>query len=176
MWAQRVGAPPDPERDPVVVLHVGRRRALPLPGRPVVTAALTITVHGIPAPQGSKRHVGGGRMVESSKAVGPWREAVRHETQQAMRAQSKHGHSGPVSVRVIFTLPRPQAHLSARGGLRPSAPEHHIRRPDLDKLARAVMDGLTSAGAYCDDAQVVELDARKTYGSPTGCHITITPL
>ena len=34
-------------------------------------------VLGTPAPQGSKRHVGGGRMVESSKLVGPWREAVK---------------------------------------------------------------------------------------------------
>src|ERR1700676_3259288 len=37
---------------------------------------MKITVRGIPAPQGSKRHVGGGRMIEMSKAVGPWREAV----------------------------------------------------------------------------------------------------
>ena len=41
-------------------------------------AALTITVHGTPAPQGSKRHVGNGVMVESSKKVKPWRQDVKH--------------------------------------------------------------------------------------------------
>ena len=141
-----------------------------------MTATLIVTVHGIPAPQGSKRHVGNGRMVESSKAVGPWREAVRHETQQAMRKQGWPGHSGAVQVVLTFLLPRPKAHLSARGGLRPSAPARHTRRPDLDKLVRAVMDGLTSAGAYCDDAQVAEVHAVKLYGTPTGCRITVQPL
>lgn len=33
-------------------------------------------VFGLPAPQGSKRHVGEGRMVESSKRVKPWRRQV----------------------------------------------------------------------------------------------------
>lgn len=32
---------------------------------------------GFPAPQGSKTHVGGGRLVESSRRVGPWRGTVR---------------------------------------------------------------------------------------------------
>lgn len=33
-------------------------------------------VPGRPAPQGSKRHVGHGIMVESSRDLGPWRERV----------------------------------------------------------------------------------------------------
>jgi len=33
-------------------------------------------VPGIPAPQGSKRHVGGGRMVESSRSLPEWRASV----------------------------------------------------------------------------------------------------
>jgi Holliday junction resolvase RusA-like endonuclease len=37
---------------------------------------LVITVFGQPAPQGSKRHVGHGVMVESSKKVKPWRQDV----------------------------------------------------------------------------------------------------
>lgn len=32
---------------------------------------------GVPAPQGSKTHVGGGRLIESSRQVGAWRDAVR---------------------------------------------------------------------------------------------------
>jgi hypothetical protein len=34
------------------------------------------TVYELPAPQGSKRHVGNGRMIESSTKVKPWRQAV----------------------------------------------------------------------------------------------------
>ena len=45
---------------------------------------ITFEVYGQPAPQGSKRHVGGGRMIESSKAVAPWREAVKWAAIEAM--------------------------------------------------------------------------------------------
>ena len=45
-------------------------------------------------------------------------------------------------------------------------------RPDLDKLIRAVLDGLTGV-AYEDDQQVVRLTAQKAYGETEGVHITI---
>ena len=35
-----------------------------------------IRVYGIPRPQGSKRHVGRGIMVEASRHVGQWRNDV----------------------------------------------------------------------------------------------------
>ena len=36
-----------------------------------------IPVIGMPAPQGSKRHVGNGIMIENSKRVKPWRQDVK---------------------------------------------------------------------------------------------------
>lgn len=121
-------------------------------------SSLSVRVNGIPAPQGSKRHVGNGRMVESSKAVGPWREAVRAEVQRAEAAPI----SGPVAVEVRFWLPRPKGHHGARG-LLPSAPAYPTGRPDVDKLARAVLDGIVAGGAIRDDSQVCELLAVKFY-------------
>ena len=38
--------------------------------------ARRFSVLGLPAPQGSKTHIGNGRMVESSKRVKPWRRQV----------------------------------------------------------------------------------------------------
>ena len=46
-------------------------------------------------------------------------------------------------------------------------------RPDLDKLIRAVLDGLTGV-AYEDDQQVVRLTAQKAYGETEGVHIRIS--
>jgi crossover junction endodeoxyribonuclease RusA len=128
---------------------------------------ITVTVHGLPAAQGSKRHVGGGRMVEMSKALAPWREAVRAETQHTMNGQPPL--EGPLRLAVTFYLPRPKGHTGARG-LRPSAPVWPAVRPDLDKCARAAMDGMGAGGAYLDDAQIVELGAAKVYAGqhPTG--------
>ncbi len=123
---------------------------------------MIITVRGIPAAQGSKRHVGGGRMVEMSRAVGPWREAVRAETQRAMNGTGPL--TGPVEVLATFVLPRPKS--------LPGRVVHPAKRPDLDKLARALLDGLTEGGAWADDAQVIRLNAWKVYATPerpAGC-------
>ena len=124
-----------------------------------------------PAPQGSKRHVGGGRMVESSAKVRPWREAVRQEalaTGLTITAQ-------PVFLRLSFTFARPKGHRNAKGQLRPSAPVDHITRPDLDKLCRSTLDGLTGV-LFCDDSQVAFMVASKEYALPgelEGCQIEI---
>jgi len=106
-------------------------------------------VPGSPAPQGSKRHVGHGRMVEMSKALGPWRERV---------ALAVHGEgwpmmAGPVWVRLQFVLPRPK---SAPKRSTPPA----VKRPDLDKLQRAILDALTGI-VFADDSQVICIFARK---------------
>jgi crossover junction endodeoxyribonuclease RusA len=137
---------------------------------------MIITVRGTPAPQGSKRHVGKGRMVEMSKAVGPWREAVRAETQRAMNGDKPI--DGPVLVIIRFYLARPRGHYrTGRNAhlLKDSAPMFPVGRPDIDKLARAVLDGITTGGAWLDDAQAVHLDAVKLYGQP-GCIIEISEL
>lgn len=133
-------------------------------------------MRGIPAPQGSKRHVGNGIMVESSRAVGPWREAVRAETQRAMNGIGPM--TGPVQVDASFRLPRPKNHY--RTGryahlVRDGAPARPFGKPDVDKLVRAVLDGLTEGGAWADDAQVALLVASKDYATPqnpAGCLIS----
>lgn len=113
-------------------------------------------IPGVPAPQGSKRHVGHGRMIESSTAVGPWRERV------ALAVHNEHWPllSGPVAVDLTFVMPRPKSTPKTRT---PPA----IKRPDLDKMIRAVLDALTGI-TFADDAQVVELVANKRLADP-GC-------
>ena len=118
-------------------------------------APLVITVHGEPAPQGSKRHVGGGRMIESSAKVKPWREAVKH-AYWGDGPGHRPAHTGPLCVEVTFTVRKPA-----------SAPKRRTtwpqRKPDLDKLLRSTFDALSDAGVWVDDAQVVEVTARKVY-------------
>jgi Holliday junction resolvase RusA-like endonuclease len=127
-------------------------------------------VTGRPAPQGSKRHIGHGRMIEQSKAVGPWREAVRAETQrQIYERLAEWPDELAVSASLTFWLPRPQSHYrTGRNAhlLRESAPARPAGRPDVDKLARAVLDGLTAGGAFADDSQVVDLAVSKQWCGP----------
>lgn len=51
-----------------------------------------------------------------------------------------------------------------------------ISKPDLDNLEKAVMDALTTAGVWCDDAQVVEKHSTKIYGKIDATSIFVTPL
>ena len=138
---------------------------------------MRIVVRGIPAAQGSKRHVGNGRMVESSRAVGPWREAVRAETQRAMNGREPL--SGAVQVDASFYLPRPKSHYrTGRNAhlVKDGAPRRPFGKPDLDKLARAILDGLTAGSAWADDGQVALLVTSKDYaitGHPAGCEINL---
>jgi crossover junction endodeoxyribonuclease RusA len=119
---------------------------------------VTITVVGQPAPAGSKRYVGQskagrGIMIESSKAVKPWREAVKAAALEAMAGRPVM--EGPLRAAMIFTLPRPK---SAK-----KASDTPCRKPDLSKLVRSTEDALTDAGVWADDARVVTLVARKCY-------------
>jgi Holliday junction resolvase RusA-like endonuclease len=127
---------------------------------------LIITIHNHrSAPQGSKRHVGNGRLLEQSKRVTPWRAAVEHAALDAMTA----GHigdvpvhrpalDGPLSVEITFTVRKPA-----------SAPKRRLTWPtsrdsgDIDKLLRSTFDALTTAKAIADDSRIVEAAARKVY-------------
>jgi hypothetical protein len=135
-----------------------------------VIGPLVITVHGKPAPQGSKRHVGNGVMVESSAKVRPWREAVKGAALDALRDWSPQNPAprenapacrrldGPVEVSVCFCFDKPK-----------SAPKRRRTWPttrtsgDVDKLLRATFDALTDAGVFRDDSQIVHVSAWKTF-------------
>lgn len=112
----------------------------------------TITVHGSPAPQGSKRHIGKGVMVEMSKKVKPWREAVKH----AVLCSDGFPVAGPVRIQIVFTLPKPS-------GAPKKVQTYPSKKPDIDKLLRSTLDGLVDCGAIDDDARVVEVTATKCF-------------
>lgn len=128
--------------------------------------SLAVIVRGQPAPQGSKTRLPNGAMRESSRAVAPWREAVRAET--AATLERVGGYTAPkaATVWLTFTVRRPGTHYGTGRNalsLKANAPAHPRGRPDLDKLVRATLDALTNAGALVDDANVVRLLAVKCY-------------
>ena len=149
-----------------------------------MTAPLVVIVHHTPAPQGSKRSVGGGRMVESSTHVGPFRDAVTAAAMQAIERADHHARPGPIAVDVVFTIKRPQGHFGTGRNatkVKATAPAYPATKPDLDKLARALLDGLDDAGVFLDDGQVADLHAVKSYPhghldalDTPGCVATVT--
>lgn len=115
---------------------------------------LYFTAFGIPRPQGSKRHVGNGVMIEASD-VKPWRKAIANAVFEAwIRSGDDRAFTGPVVVWATFFLPRPKS----------------VKRflptvsPDLDKLQRALGDALSiDSNALTDDAIIVKWHSAKVY-------------
>lgn len=118
------------------------------------TPDFEVIVRGFrPAPQGSKRHIGNGRMIEQSKRVKPWREAVKEAI-----GPVKETLDGPLAVRVVFTVLKPA-----------SAPKNKRTYPitrhsgDIDKLLRSTFDALSDSGLIADDSRIIDVHAVKTF-------------
>jgi len=134
------------------------------PAEPV----LTFTLLGLPISQGSKSFKGISRsgraiLVESSKALKPWRAMVQTAITAAMRNTPTPAAGwpllGPLAVDLCFTMRKP---VSAPKGRR----TWPIVYPDLDKLCRAVFDVgklIQPTPLWHDDSQVVDLHAWKVY-------------
>lgn len=124
-----------------------------------MSGPMTLTIVGLPAPQGSKRHVGGGRMVEMSKNVAPWREAVAAAARLEMVATGMaEPLDGALSLSASFRLPMP---TSRPKRVREAGRQWRTSTPDLDKLLRSTLDGLVMGGLIVDDARVVSIEATK---------------
>jgi len=79
-----------------------------------------------------------------------------------------------VAVHLGFQMPRPRGHYG-RAGLKASAPEHHLGRPDADNLAKAVLDALVAIGFLRDDRLVRLLFVTKCYANAApGCLVRLT--
>jgi Holliday junction resolvase RusA-like endonuclease len=134
-------------------------------------------VLGLPKPKGStksypyRRKDGklGVSTTNSCPGTAEWEERVRTEAGRAVP-------DGPVAaldkgcaVTLFFLLPRPQ-YLRKKDACA-------IKRPDIDKLARAVLDGLTGP-IVRDDSLIVSLVVDKDYcqgNERAGCLITVEP-
>lgn len=108
-------------------------------------------------------------LIESSKRVKPWRALVAYEAGRAYTAAPV---ECDVTVSAEFVIERPRSHLTAGGAVRASAPASP-GRPDLDKLCRALLDGLTGV-IYRDDSQVIYLNAMKRFGDRSETVVTIS--
>lgn len=124
---------------------------------------LQFEISGAPVGQGSKRHVGGGIMIEASPRLRPYRALATDAARQALVASgwAAPPRRGPARVNITVRVRRPRSHYRTgrfADQLRPDAPGPlAARTPDLDKVARAILDACTDAGIWVDDSQVARL-------------------
>jgi crossover junction endodeoxyribonuclease RusA len=116
-------------------------------------------VKGKPVPQGSMKFIRPGVMIHSrAHDLALWRADIARNAELSGFKPV----DGGVKVQLDFIYNRPKSSKRAFPWV----------KPDLDKLIRAVLDGLTGV-AYIDDCQVILIQATKTYGVAEGVWITV---
>jgi Holliday junction resolvase RusA-like endonuclease len=130
---------------------------------------LEFFVGGIPRPQGSKRgFLRNGRiiLVEASKQLPEWRSEIVLAAREAIHDQNWVVADGPCRVEAVFFIPKGKT-------VKRKFP---TTTPDADKLARGLLDAMTTAKVWLDDAQCVDLIVLKRYSDAPGVSVNVTVL
>lgn len=141
-----------------------------------VASVIQFWVPGVPKPQGSKRafiHPHTKRPVMTESAGAPlkdWRFDVKNTAIAKMTGLPMIVQPSGVMLTVEFVLPRPVSLPKTK------ATPVAVKKPDLDKLLRAVCDSLKGV-VYADDSQVVSFGSSRKrtaeIGEQPGARITI---
>ncbi len=133
-----------------------------------------LEVAGIPAPQGSKTRMPNGAMLEAASKTGrakhkAWRTAVMTA---AFEAAHQHGTlDGPLHVEAYFSFPMPK---SRPARARKAGRWPHSVKPDIDKVLRCTLDGLTAGGLIHDDSRVCRVwMSADEVAEGTGAYISV---
>jgi Holliday junction resolvase RusA-like endonuclease len=109
---------------------------------------------------------------DGGKELEAWQQLIRVQAISARNRAAQRLVDPPASVEVslIFLLPRPRDHWTASGQLTSQgrARRHPSVKPDGDKLARAVGDGLIGALVHDDSQIVIGPQPSKVYTSYRG--------
>ena len=108
------------------------------------------TIDGTAIPQGSKAISRAGFMYESNKNLKAWRKHVTETLTQQHKGKQL---LGALAVRITVKFARPKTVTR----------KNVTVKPDVDKLARAILDSGTDAGIWKDDSQIIDLRITKDY-------------
>lgn len=85
---------------------------------------------------------------------------------------------GPISIVIIAQVERPAGHFNSKGDLNAQGQRHPYpekQKPDLDNLAKLIMDALNGR-AYKDDVRVVDLVVRRRWHGKSGVRVIINEM
>ncbi|WP_276652426.1 RusA family crossover junction endodeoxyribonuclease [Corynebacterium vitaeruminis] len=126
-------------------------------------------IQGIPIPQGSHRKTRSGHIIDSNPRLKKWRDTIR---QTASANRPPQPIDKPVEVTAVFAFQRPK---------HTKFPDYPAGKGpgDLDKLERAIGDGLEQSRILTNDARIVTWRTHKRWcvpGEHEGCIIQIKEL
>ena len=122
----------------------------------------TMIVNTTPVPKGRPRFYGNHAVTPEKTRL--YEALIRDSWTYGMM-------DGPLGVRMLFVMPIPKSlskkkHEELLG-------ERHTKKPDLDNLVKAVLDGLNGT-AFEDDSRIHRIMAIKEYGDEPRVVVTLT--
>ena len=136
-----------------------------------MTFSLTFHVDVNPVPKGRPRFskVGGFMRSYTPKKTSDYETEVRTQAQAVMTREPL---ETPLAVYLYFRLPIPRSYTKKRQEACLNGSERPIKKPDIDNLAKSVLDGLNGV-VWHDDSQIVSLHLTKVYARNPGIDLLI---
>lgn len=133
--------------------------------------SVTIHVDVNPVPKGRPRFskIGGFVRSYTPKKTSDYEAQVKAIAQNAMTREPL---ETPLVAFLYFRLPIPKSYSKKRVAACLAGSERPTKKPDLDNLAKSVLDGLNGV-VYLDDAQLVSLHITKVYDHNPGVDIMV---
>lgn len=133
--------------------------------------SITFSVDINPIPKGRPKFARRGNFVRAytPKKTSDYETKIKTQAQAVMTREPL---ETPVAVYLYFRLPIPKTYPKKRIAACLAGSERPIKKPDLDNLAKSVLDGLNGV-VYLDDSQLVSLHITKVYAHNPGVDIMI---
>jgi Holliday junction resolvase RusA-like endonuclease len=137
-----------------------------------MTFMLQFHIDGEPVPKGRPKFTSRAGFMRTYTP----RKTVDYELAVKAAAQAAMGPTDlletPLGVYLYMRLPIPKSHSKKRKEACLSGQEKPIKKPDIDNLAKSILDGMNGV-IWKDDAQIVSLHVTKVYASGAGVDVLI---
>ena len=121
----------------------------------------------IPVPKGRPRHTRSGHTYTPKKTADYEKAIAEH-----YKAEGGELFVGPIEVKLIFQMPIPKGYPKRVLKQIEEGTLKHGKKPDIDNLAKAVLDALNEI-AFTDDSHITKLTLVKRYSVYPGTRMTI---
>lgn len=129
---------------------------------------INFTIQGGPVAKGRPRFARRGNFVTTYTPTNT--AQAENEIQEEALKHICEPITAPVELLIVFYMPIPRSTSKKRAESLKNAP--HVKRPDVDNLAKLVLDALNGI-AWKDDSQVFKMTVEKRYSDNPRTEVTI---
>ena len=132
---------------------------------------ITIPINPVPWERPKTRVVNGWVKHYNSTKTANYEKAIGEYWRQATNG-FMYDREQTLNVNLVFGLPIPKSTSKKKTELMANGTIRHTKRPDVDNLAKSVIDGLNGV-AWVEDSQVVRVSIYKEYAKEPYVYIYI---